>query len=287
MEYKIDKKKGYIEKREFLSFMTSVFDLSLNDVSMNGEQIEIPDKISKISFSVDLNLYAVKKAIDNKSNLIIVHHGLFWKKPIPIKSVVAKRIKNLLENNIGVYAIHLPLDIHPKIGNNSVFMNFLDGFSPEESSVKISLRNIKSFGFMPDLRKDLGFSAEISTQNTTLEPSEGIKKHVFETAITKILRSKIRYFSNNFNQKINKFAFVSGNGGEFVDEAIEKGIDCYITGEMRHTDYYLLKEAGIDLALCGHYNSETLGLRRLMNEISELFSIETEFISDDSQFNRF
>ena len=99
--------------------------------AVNGLQVENQGSISHIAAAVDATPATVKKAIENKADLLIVHHGLFWGTTHPWTDNRYKLLKLLLDNNVAVYSSHLPLDAHPKIGNNAMLCKALGIKSPK------------------------------------------------------------------------------------------------------------------------------------------------------------
>ncbi|MBN2545307.1 MAG: Nif3-like dinuclear metal center hexameric protein, partial [Spirochaetes bacterium] len=98
---------------------------AIKDIAINGVQLENDADIKKIAFAVDMSNDLINSAVEKNCNLLIVHHGIFWGSPIPITGTFKNRIKILMENNIGLIAQHLPLDMHPEIGNNAQILKLL------------------------------------------------------------------------------------------------------------------------------------------------------------------
>lgn len=223
----------------------------IKDIAINGIQVENEGEIKKIAFSVDLSEELITKVLSNKCNLIIVHHGIFWGTPFPICGSIRKRIKLLLENNIGVIAYHLPLDMHPEIGNNAQILK------------KITNNTLLPFGF----DKGIYYGYQVEVENTSIEK---IKKLLG-------LKNEDGIYLNFGKNEIKKIAVISGSGAKFLNEAIESKVDLFITGETEHSIYHLAKEEKINILFAGHYYTETFGVKALMKLIKEKFNLETEF----------
>ena len=97
----------------------------IEDASLNGLQVANSGSVHKVALAVDVSVASIQKAKDYEADFLIVHHGLFWGKPSPIVGSTYQRIKLLIESNIALYAIHIPLDVHPELGNNAQIINTL------------------------------------------------------------------------------------------------------------------------------------------------------------------
>jgi len=225
------------------------------DASMNGLQVDNDgSKIKKIAFAVDASLETFKKACSIKANILFTHHGLFWKKPIMLVGAHYKRIDFLIKNNLALYACHLPLDAHPLYGNNAGIAS------------KIGVENRRSFGMVGG--KSIGIMGELEKPSSIDD-------------ILQILFSKGDRPSHVLpfgEDKIKSVAILSGSGASFVSEAIEKDVDLYITGEIKHETYNEALEAHLNVIAGGHYNTETYGVRLVKEKMECDFDIETSFI---------
>jgi len=235
---------------EFLDGELGIKDVE--DSSNNGLQVEGKKEIKKIAFAVDACMEVFEKAKD--FDMIIIHHGISWDDSLKyLTGINYSRVKFLIENNISLYAAHLPLDKHPKHGNNAEFCRIF------------GLKHIHGFG---DYHKQMiGFAGE-----------KEIALKDFVKEINKKLNSSCKVF--DFGKKqIKKIAVVSGNGGSsIVTEAVSKGFDCIVTGEAGHSSYHIAKEGNLNVIAAGHYATETLGVKALMNILKDKFDVEVKFI---------
>ncbi len=219
----------------------------ISDNSINGLQIKGKKKIKKIITCVTINYYIINKSLIYNPDAIISHHGLIWKKNNKITNLKKKIIKKILKNNINIYTWHLPLDIHPKIGNNI------------KLSEKLSIKKI----YLPNIK------------NPTLI---GIyKKNNFIKKIKKIFK-KFIFIKNK--KKIYKIAICTGKGEKYIEKCIKKyNIDTYITGEISEHFLYDIKEYNINIFIIGHDNSEIYGIKTLGKLIQKKFNIKSKFIN--------
>ncbi len=238
---------------EIVSFLDSYLNISEwenIDSSKNGLQVESCNSIEKVAFSVDACMDSFKKAVETKANLLITHHGLFWKDFKGITGIMAKRLKYLIKNELSLYAAHLPLDAHPEVGNNIQIAKILE-------------MDIEG-AFAQYHGKTIGFYGKIE------DSINNIAKKLEEKLKTKPL---VLEFSKN----ISKAGVVSGRGGFSIYDAEKLDIDLLITGEAEHSIYHTAKELGISLIFAGHYATEVVGLKALMKKVREL-GLETVFI---------
>lgn len=228
----------------------------IKDSSLNGLILENSGEVSKIGFAVDFNLSAIELGVKEKVDMIIFHHGPYWGNPLPIKGPLYKRLKTLMENDIAVYVSHLPLDIHPEVGNNAVAMTLL-GF-----------RDTEDFGEYHGIK--LGKKFQLETPISFKE---------LLSLLSEKIGNPILYWEFG-NEIIKSGAFASGDAVSLLPEAIEDKLDVLIVGEPRHYSYSLAKDSGINVVFMGHYQSETLGLKALADHLYSFFNIDTIFLPE-------
>jgi len=234
---------------EFLDGELGVKDVE--DSSNNGLQVSGNKGVKKIAFAVDACMEVFEKAKD--FDMVIVHHGISWDDSLKyLTGINYSRVKFLIDNNISLYGAHLPLDKHPKHGNNAELCRIF------------GLKHIHGFGDYNG--QVIGFAGE-----------RDISLKEFIKEIEKKLDTKCLLFEFGKKQ-IKKIGVVSGGGSSALNEAIEKGLDCFVTGEVPHHTYQLAKEGNINLIAAGHYATETFGVKALMNILKEKFDVDVKFI---------
>jgi len=220
----------------------------------NGLQVEGAKTVNKIIFGVSANKKLFEAAVQEKAQMIIVHHGLFWGHEHKITGVFGARIKFLIKNDLNLLAYHLPLDKHPKLGNNAGLAKML------------GLKNLKPFGTYKGQK--IGFIGTLA------------KAKSFEN-IFKMLGGE----GLNFGPKtIKTVAIVSGGAHDMLEEAIENKADLYICGSRDEYVQELAREGKINFIAMGHYNSEKLGVLALKNYIDKKYKISTKFIDIKNPF---
>ena len=221
------------------------------DYAPNGLQIEGKTEVRKILAAVTASQDAIDAAIRENADLLLVHHGYFWKgEAYPITGMRGKRIKSLIQHDISLLAYHLPLDSHPSLGNNAAIADLL------------KLERIEALD--PSERHPIG---NIGYLNQPM-PVEDFKKFVSET-----LKFDVTHLPADKNM-IEKVGFCTGGAQDFIVKAAEQGCDAYISGEVSERTFYEAKELGIHYFACGHHATERYGVQRLGQAISEQFDIE-------------
>jgi len=238
---------------KFLDEKLGIKDIS--DTSNNGLQVEGAEDVNKVGLIVDASLEGYQKAKDLGCQMIIVHHGLIWNGIKYVKGRDLKHVKFLLNNEINLYAAHLPLDKHEEWGNNIGLAELL------------SLKHIEPFGKYKGI--DIGFSGELKKEMTVGEIAEKMKEALGGEVTT-------LPFGKEENKKIG---LMSGGGSFALDDAIEQGLDCFITGEGPYHSYIVAKENEINVIYLGHYHSEQLGVKSIGQALEKKFGVETEYIN--------
>jgi len=247
-----------VSRDEIVSFLDEYLNvLAFPDKSRNGLQVEGKEEVEKIAFAVDACMDTFIKARTFGADMLIVHHGLIWGGIEYIRGLVQKRLKFLLENELNLYAAHLPLDLHPEVGNNVQLLKLLE-LEPKEPFGSYNGLNI---GYISefDEPKPLPLVAQILVEKLK---TDYVKAYEFGV------------------EEIRRVGVVSGRGGFAIPEAIEKGVDLFITGEFLHDDYHKAKEGRLSVIAAGHYASETLGVKALMPILREKFGVKTVFIDN-------
>ena len=221
------------------------------DYAPNGLQIEGKTEVRKILAAVTASQDAIDAAIRENADLLLVHHGYFWKgEAYPITGMRGKRIKSLIQHDISLLAYHLPLDSHPSLGNNAAIADLLE------------LERIEALD--PSERHPIG---NIGYLNQPM-PVEEFKKFVSEK-----LKFDVTHLPADKNM-IEKVGFCTGGAQDFIVKAAEQGCDAYISGEVSERTFYEAKELDVHYFACGHHATERYGVQRLGQAISEQFDIE-------------
>lgn len=224
------------------------------DYAPNGLQIEGRSDVQKILCAVTASQEAIEAAIAQNADILLVHHGYFWKgEPYPITGMRGKRIKSLIQHDISLVGYHLPLDSHPTLGNNAAIAECL------------ALENLQALD--PSERHPIG---NIGFLKQALSATE------FRDYLTARLGFNTIHLPAEKNQ-IQKVGFCTGAAQDFIGKAAEQGCDAFISGEVSERTYYEAKELGVHYYACGHHATERYGVQRLAKAISEQFNIEYSY----------
>ena len=231
----------YCKKNQYADF----------DGSYNGLQFENSGKVSRIATAVDAGIFEIEQAAALGADLLIVHHGMFWDAPVPMVKHNYKKIKTLVDNDIAVYSMHLPLDAHEKIGNNVLLANALD--------LKIIGRCFAHEG------NDIGVVAS------------GIDIALLQERLANLFPNTYKSLAFG-SQNPEKIAICSGSCGDVVAHLQSMGFDTLICGELRQRHFTMAQEMGLNLFPCGHYATERVGVMALGELTAENFSLGVNFI---------
>jgi dinuclear metal center YbgI/SA1388 family protein len=232
----------------------------IKDYAPNGLQIQGSDTITKLVTGVTASQALIDKAIQEKADALLVHHGYFWKnESYIIKGMKHKRIKALIENNINLFAYHLPLDIHPSLGNNAQLGQLL--------KIKITgpleINNPLSVALQGQL-------AEIITGDD------------FAKLINEKLKRECLHIKPPSNKKIKTIAWCTGGGQDYIELAAEQGIDAFISGEISEKTTHIANEMDIHFFAAGHHATERYGVKALGEYIANTQNLNVVFIDIDN-----
>lgn len=222
------------------------------DGAANGLQVENSGQVTRIAAAVDASLATVKLAIKAKSDLMIVHHGLFWSPSHPWTGKKHELIRLLIENDIAIYSSHLPLDAHPKFGNNAQLCAAL-GFKKLQS-------------FFTSHGQQIGF------QTVT-----NISRDSLATRLARVTGVEPLVIPGG-GATCRRIGLVTGGAGGDLKTAAAEGVDTFITGEGPHWTYALAEELGMNVFYGGHYATETFGVKSLAAHLSNKFRVPWTFL---------
>lgn len=230
------------------------------DSAPNGLQVGAAGaSLSRVAFAVDSGLEVLRRAADQGAQLLFVHHGLFWGRQGAITGGLYRRIRVLMERDLALYAVHLPLDAHPQLGNNAGMAAAL-GLTDCRPFGRYHNVDIGVAGRVPEARYPDG-----ATLDELLAAPFGGRERCL--AVLPFGAERIR-----------TVGLVSGGGTRIVGQAIAAGLDLYITGDASHEVYHEALEAGINVVSAGHYATETWGVRNMMEHTAAHTGLATTFI---------
>jgi dinuclear metal center YbgI/SA1388 family protein len=222
--------------------------------AMNGLQLENRSgQVSRIAAAVDATLPVVKKAIAAGADLLIVHHGMFWNGTQPWTGAVFERLSLALEHGLAIYSAHLPLDVHPSLGNNA--------------------RLAKALGWTPS-----GTFLEYKGLPVGLTCQVEVGRDELVQQFSQALGGGGVHVCAGGPQRCGKIGISTGGSGSEVAAAARAGVDTFLTGEGPHWSYTLAEELGINVLYGGHYATETFGVKALAEELELIYKLPWSFI---------
>ena len=224
------------------------------DPSINGVQIgRLDTEINKVAFAVDACLESFKRASEWGANALVVHHGLFWGSQFPITGTAYERMDFLCRHDLALYAAHLPLDSHPEFGNNICLAR------------ELGLNDVTPFGNYRGNK--IGWKGSLA-QSLSME----------EIIIKLFGDQRATLGQLPFGKaQIKTVGIVSGGATDEVLQAIDEGLDLFITGDASHEIYHRCLEAQINVIFGGHYQTEIWGVAQLAKHLANETNIVTRF----------
>jgi dinuclear metal center YbgI/SA1388 family protein len=222
------------------------------DNALNGLQIENSGRVTRLGAAVDVSTRVLTEAAKKNVDLLIVHHGLFWPGLQPVTSALRRQLQLAFEKDIALYSAHLPLDIHPKVGNNAQLVSALGLKSAEP--------------FLEEKGQPVGLKSR-----EPIPLSELVRK------LRRALNGTVKVF--DFGPKQTRvIGIVTGAAGSEIYRMAQENVDTFITGEAPHWAAVSAEELGMNLLLGGHYATEVFGVKALAAHLSKRFRIPWEFI---------
>ena len=224
--------------------------------AVNGLQAENRGGVSRIAAAVDASLATVKLAIEHRADLLLVHHGLFWNPSHPWTGKRYEMLRLLLDNNLAVYSSHLPLDAHPRLGNNT------------QLCAALGLCGLKPFFFHKG--RHLGFKS-----------AQKIHRDELMKRLRQVLRHEPILLPGGAAM-CHRIGVVTGGAGNELKLAAQEGVDTFITGEGAHWTHGVAEDLGLNVFYGGHYATETFGVKALAVHLSKKFRLPWVFLDHPS-----
>lgn len=224
------------------------------DFCPNGIQVEGGQNVKKICFAVSSSLAVIEEAVNRQADVLIVHHGIFWNKdPYVIVGTKREKLQRLLKHGISLLAYHLPLDAHPRVGNN---------WKAAQDLGLVDLEPFSALGKSPIGVKGKMPMVSVEDFRKKLEAYYGHPAHV----------------ALGGSKEVSSVAIISGGAHRSIDQAADAKVDCFITGSFDEPIWDIAYERKINFFALGHYSTERVGVIALMAELQKQFKIPIEFI---------
>jgi dinuclear metal center YbgI/SA1388 family protein len=203
---------------------------------------------------VDASLATYRRAVEAGCQMLVVHHGLIWNGLARVTGTVHRHLEYLLGHRLNLYASHLPLDLHPRVGNNARLAAIL--------GLKGLVSAFEYHGF------NIGCRGRLRNPLAVREIADRLAAAIGG-------RPLVLPFGKKKNRTVG---LVSGGGAEGLGQAISMGLDCYVTGEPAHYNHHQAVEGGLNVIYAGHYETETVGVRALGRVLERRFRVKTAFL---------
>jgi dinuclear metal center YbgI/SA1388 family protein len=234
----------------------------IKDYCPNGLQVEGRPQIKKIITGVTASLDLIERAIQEKADAILVHHGWFWKNDDSrVVGQLHDRLKLLMSHDINLFAYHLPLDIHPQLGNNAQLAKMM-GWTVVKPSKKSPLATL---GVMDGL---IWEGKPMASQKTLGQLSRSLASRLGRDPLV----------VGDLNQPIKRIAWCTGGAQNYIKEASLMKVDAYISGEISESTFHAANELGVAYIAAGHHATERYGIQALGQHLEKTFRIRHQFI---------
>ncbi|MCY9828679.1 Nif3-like dinuclear metal center hexameric protein [Vibrio chagasii] len=232
----------------------------IKDYCPNGLQVEGASEVKRIVTGVTASQALINKAVELEADALLVHHGFFWKgESEAIRGMKGKRIRTLIKNDINLLGYHLPLDIHPELGNNAKLAELLD--IEVEGGLEGHPQSVAMFG-------------RLKTPMTGAE---------FTAKIDQVLNRKPLHIApENADKMIETVGWCTGGGQDYIELAASQGIDAFISGEISERTTYSAREQDIHYFAAGHHATERYGVKALGEWLAKEHGLDVEFIDIDN-----
>ncbi|ANO33393.1 Nif3-like dinuclear metal center hexameric protein [Vibrio breoganii] len=228
----------------------------IKDYAPNGLQVEGSKTINKVVTGVTASQALIDKAIELGADAILVHHGYFWKgEPEPIVGMKGRRIRSLIKNDINLYGYHLPLDIHPQLGNNARLAQLLD----------------------IDVEGGLEGHAQSVAMHGRLK--QALSGAEFAKRIDKALhREPLHIAPENADKMIETVGWCTGGGQDYIQLAADNDLDAFISGEISERTTFVAREQDIHYFSAGHHATERYGIKALGEWLAAEHGLDVTFV---------
>ncbi len=245
-----------MERNQLITALNALLEVErYKDYAPNGLQVEGSDRVERIVSAVTASQYAIDAAIEQQADLLLVHHGFFWKGEDPrITGIKQQRLKKLLQHGINLAAYHLPLDGHSELGNNAQWGKLL------ECAIEGTLD-----------------AAELVCHGTLSQPLSAV---ALQERVAASLGGRQPLLITGHDRPIRKIGWCSGGAQDYIVQAAEAGLDAYLSGEVSERTYHEAMEWGICYLGCGHHATERGGVLSLGEWITQQYGIPCHFVDE-------
>lgn len=221
--------------------------------ALNGLQVENNGEVPAIVAAVDASQRTIDRVVAEcePGTLLLVHHGMFWDGNLPISGRRYQRLQPLIEHDIALYSAHIPLDVHPEVGNNAVLARLL--------------------GILDPVPFDEYRGAPMGASGHLIMARDALASRLEE-----LLDTRVHLIAGG-PETTTRVGIITGGAGGRILRAVDAGLDTFITGEGAHYTTFDALEAGINVLYAGHYATETVGVKALAEHLAGRFGVPWSF----------
>lgn len=243
---------------EYLDQYLRIREVPDEPTALNGLQVENRGQVWRIVAAVDATEATIQALGETGGAvMLLVHHGLFWDGHQPVTGRRYRRIRGLLERGAALYSAHMPLDVHPEVGNNAVLAR------------RLGLTATAQFGSYRGIPLGvLGDAPPALQRREALGPVIARELGVPGEAV--------RVMAGGGGE-VRRIGIITGGAGSMIAQAREAGCDTFITGEGSAHHFHDAMELGLNVCFAGHYATETVGVRALAEHLAGRFGLPWEF----------
>lgn len=230
-------------------------DIKDASVAMNGLQVENDGQVTKVALAVDGSQKSIDDAIAMGADLLILHHGIYWCGLQSFTGWWKKKLVSCLNNNLAIYSAHLPLDLHPSLGNNAQLCEALG---------------------LSDCSPEVDYHGTMIGQAGNFTGSIADLKAKFEA----ITEAPVTGYIHDAAAPAGRIAICSGGAGDEIYQMHAKGYRCYLTGEENHWVRNAAEDMGMTVLFAGHYATETFGVKAIGKLLEAQYGLPSTFIDN-------
>jgi dinuclear metal center YbgI/SA1388 family protein len=217
----------------------------------NGLQLENAGEVTRVACAVDACEAVIDAACEAEADLLIVHHGMLWHGAQRIEGAWYRKLRRAMDCGLAIYSSHLPLDAHPRLGNNALLAKAL-GIAKTAPFLEVGVR-----------------------ANVNVALADLIDR------VERAVQAPV-HLAPGGPERVRKLGIVTGGAGGEIAKAAEAGVDTFLTGEGTHWTFAAAEELGVNLIYAGHYATETFGVKALGAELAKKFKLPWAFIDHPS-----
>lgn len=246
-----------MRRDELRDYLNQLLDpTKLKDYCPNGLQVEGKEEVRRLVCGVTASQNLLNAAVARQADAVLVHHGYFWRgEDGRVTGIRRQRLATLLTYGINLYAYHLPLDLHPELGNNAQFGHLM------------SWQGAPAFG-----DQGLGWLANLPRPETTTQIARSLAARLGREPL----------LVGDPERSVSRVGWCTGAAQGFMEQAVAAGVDLYVSGEISEQTVHLAREASVAYLAAGHHATERYGVMAVGHHLREFFGLSVEFVDEDN-----